>query len=133
MAKRPADALGLGAPGGHRQKYRWCEQAEQAAEETRPSALAKLLLDQWSWGLMPATMVQKLAQAAVEDDVTKPDIIKLAKLGSGGRYPNHCHGDLVDKLNILPMQDALSSINVFYKLPGAHHRVLSVTQKLAAS
>ena len=81
-----------------------------------PSALAGHLLHLWSWGVLTAQSVQKIAAFAQADirkaesrartipasDVTGdayPDLAMLEALGSRGLHSNNCHRDLVKHVN----------------------------------
>ena len=89
---------------GHAQRARLRAELEPA--HNAPSGLAKRLLDQWGFGLIAATEVQRLALLAVQDhcegDVTTnpalskspPMLVELARMGSWGRHPNHVHSQL---------------------------------------
>ena len=67
------------------------------------SSLTTLLIELWSWGKIPATLVQRIAQAA-RDDLTSAGYGKirewdtLAALGSDGKLANNVHRDLLRKM-----------------------------------
>lgn len=68
------------------------------------SELASLLIGLWSWGHVPAVLVQKIAQAAVQDGRTFSSDFKineweiLANLGNSGMNIQNVARDLIRKL-----------------------------------
>lgn len=68
------------------------------------SELASLLIGLWSWGHVPAVLVQKIAQAAVQDGQTFSSDFRineweiLTNLGSGGLNTQNVARDLFKKL-----------------------------------
>ena len=61
--------------------------ASQSGEQLpKRSALVDLLLRRHLWGDMPATMVQLVCQAAVQDGVELPDVKLLAQAGTKGLH-----------------------------------------------
>ena len=66
-----------------------------SSQDTPPSKLASLLVEQWAWGKMSAPMVQQLAEAAVNDGLVHPDVQKLSNIGSQGKHPGNSHRDLL--------------------------------------
>ena len=89
--------------GGHKQIL---AQAE-AAQGT--SALASVLVSEWSWGRVPTELVQRLAEAALQDmDVVLPggrtnhrvfrELQTLAGLGAQGTQVGNLHRDLLNQL-----------------------------------
>lgn len=62
--------------------------------DTPYSNLGTHLLKQWSWGLIPATEVQRVAMAGYKDGLRHPEVVKLASLGQWGHYPGNIHGQL---------------------------------------
>ena len=67
------------------------------------SNLTALLIELWSWGKIPATLVQRIAQAAKDDLITAgygkiQEWDTLAALGSNGRHTNNVHRELLRKL-----------------------------------
>ena len=80
--------------GGHQQRAAGLQGVRQQV-----SRLARWLKERFAWGLMHATTVQHTAHLAVEDHSQSPaDLIKLAGLGAKGKYPSHCHHELVGLL-----------------------------------
>ena len=71
--------------------------AQLKAAEKKPvkSKLADELMSLWSWGTMSAPLVQSLAQAACEDGLSHPQILKMAKIGGAGQYPGNMQRDLL--------------------------------------
>jgi len=71
------------------------------------SELAAHLLKLWSWGRLSAVRVQEISSKSHHDQKTllvslglSPDLAhrslaKLSKLGGEGKYPNHCHSELI--------------------------------------
>jgi hypothetical protein len=57
------------------------------------STLATVLLDQWAWGEIAGPQVQRMAQATITDGSQRPDLLRLARLGSNGVCPGNCHRD----------------------------------------
>lgn len=73
------------------------------ANENIKSSLGALLLELWSWGHIPATLVQSISKAASDDlERSGKGRIKewqiLAQLGSGGLHKNNIQRDLLKKL-----------------------------------
>ena len=59
------------------------------------SGLASWLLEQWAFGIMAATMLQRIAKFTVGDHEHSPQpLVHLAGLGTGGVNPQHCHEEL---------------------------------------
>lgn len=56
--------------------------------------LARLLLEKRAWGLLPSTVVQQLAEAAVADGAVCPFLRKLATIGNSGLASQNCDRDL---------------------------------------
>ena len=77
--------------GGNNQKL---AQLKEEEGDTGPSQLAAHLLGLWSWGNMSAPLVQALALSAVKDGLQHPDVVKLSKIGSSGKYPGNMQRDL---------------------------------------
>ena len=100
-------------PGGIRQKAKWASEIEKT--NIQPSALAELLISQWSWGHISTPFIQKVAAAAAADGLQHPEIERLKSLGSYGRYPNNVHRDLVNQLVKPPIQDAIGNITLLHK------------------
>ena len=96
--------------------------------QPRPSRVANMLLHDWSWGLMPATKVQKTCQGILEDNddmgqATHPEVRKLASLGNSGQTPGNCNRDLAcGKLKKPPVMTALTSFQVRLKTSALTHR-----------
>ena len=68
------------------------------------SKLAQTLKEQFAFGLISATKAQMYALAAVQDHELEEfarrgspgELEQLARIGASGRYPNHCHRELLD-------------------------------------
>ena len=124
------------------------------------SKFSNLLIELFSWGALSPQMVQRMA-AAVHDDIEKvraencrfPVLSQMAKCGASGRYPNHCHKDLMKVLDPytkissplqvkLPLDDGLLYdqkillphvlfSDIFHKYPATFERcILPDTDKL---
>eukprot|EP00974_Lingulodinium_polyedra_P044457 4263798-Lingulodinium_polyedra.AAC.1 len=61
---------------------------------------AEYLLRLWSFGALPAHVLQSIAEAAVRDGNQKPAMLMLAGLGANGLYPNNCTRDFRMKLQL---------------------------------
>lgn len=88
---------GRGRGRGHRQRQ------QARAELERRSSLAEFLIGEWAFGLLTATMVQRIAALAVADHTvdgnsTSPSHLdELAALGTAGANPQNCHRELQAK------------------------------------
>jgi hypothetical protein len=87
--------------GGSRQQVAKAQDKERA-ERTVQSQLFLFLIHSWSWGLMPATLVQQIALLAVEDIENERkgvlncgELRKLSKLGYYGKAKYQCNADLL--------------------------------------
>jgi len=99
--------------GGHLQRA-----ARIHGLRNQTSRLAAYLKERFSWGLMPAVLVQVVAGLAVEDHEDSPEELKrLARLGSDGKYPNHCHQELVELLKSTSQLPDPTAIHVPMKTP----------------
>ena len=77
----------------HEQKQ--LEKEEEPADEPKPSKLANLLLEKWSWGTTSAPELQSLDEAAFADGLAHSQVESLARIGGKGKYPGNMHRDLV--------------------------------------
>ena len=68
--------------------------ANQSAQPTRHSYLAKELMRDCLWGDLPCAKARKYAEAAVKDGLACSDLRVLSRLGSMGRHTGHCWRDL---------------------------------------
>ena len=81
------------------------------------SSVCELLILLWCWGMMPATLVQRVAHKVYDDfellnrcnkSLVECDVEffqfgmlrKLAKLGDWGAYPGNCNRDLINTLPV---------------------------------
>lgn len=86
--------------GGIRQRLDHAEALAQA-----PSALAKFLLQEFAWGRMSATEVQRIAGHAKQDmdqvraGRTLNDLDQLAAIGTEGYNPGNCYRDVMKIIN----------------------------------
>eukprot|EP00974_Lingulodinium_polyedra_P066471 6433752-Lingulodinium_polyedra.AAC.1 len=78
------------------------------------SVLAEFLIEQWAWGAMSATDVQKIALLAQKDGAQGAELQRLASLGNHGKSKNHCHGQLVQRVEAPFLKNALSPIALWY-------------------
>ena len=70
-----------------------------ALEGPGQSKLADFLKEDFCFGYLSASKVQKIANLAVQDHAQSPrQLLELAGLGSSGRNPQHCHEELMGKL-----------------------------------
>ena len=58
------------------------------------SKLARSLLSQWAWGDISAVALQRNAANGVHDGITKPLLVRLAKMGASGRSPQHIQSQI---------------------------------------
>ena len=81
---------------GHRQRE---ERLRASLSAQWDSELGQYLKELFCFGLLSAQKLQQLAQKAVNDHTESPgELVELARLGSDGRHPNHCHHQLMDLL-----------------------------------
>lgn len=120
MSKRKADHL----VGGHVQRAKWA--SDGGSSGAARSSLAEYLLERWSWGLMPAAEVQRVAHRAVQDGLAQHQIVRLSSIGTSGVHPNRCHHDLSALLGDEHISNALWRLNVAYKVPGFFGRILNL-------
>ena len=92
--------------GGHAQQL---EQLREQ-EEIGPSALARILVQKWSWGALSAPELQEIANAAYEDGLQHPEIYKLASLGRWGQYPGNLQRDLLAQMDTKTSLSTYSSV-----------------------
>lgn len=59
------------------------------------SALGLSLLTKWSWGVLSATAVQELADAAVRSGCHASDVIHIASCGAHGSMPSNINRDIM--------------------------------------
>ena len=139
MAKRSADDAALLCRGGSSQKAKWVQAlasdeapalviGKTSSQPATPSKLSAFLIEKWGWGLISAPFLQQVASLSVEDGANHPDLKVLAKLGTSGKYPGKCHGELVAKLNPMSIDHALTNFTIWYrvgrKLKGCTHYAL---------
>lgn len=91
-------AAAAASASGQADPYEGLGRAAKRARALKDSALAKLLLQFWSWGKLSATLVQQLAAAATASGCKEQGVFDLAELGANGLCPNHCHRDLLRRL-----------------------------------
>ena len=68
--------------------------------------------------MLSANFIQQIAMAASKDGLEHPDVIKLSKLGSEGRWANNVPRDFLSKLPKGTMHNAVSTIQVPMKNGG---------------
>ena len=82
------------------------------------SALADLLVSDWSWGQISTPMLQKVAPTAMLDfeasGISAPKQLEsLATIGSSGKHVGNMHRDLVEhRLKAPILKPALSTFGV---------------------
>ena len=79
--------------GGSRQKL--ATLAAMSGATRSKSKLANALLRLFGWGLLTATSVQWIAQAAMDDGLSHPDLEELAGIGRSGEFAGNCRRDLL--------------------------------------
>ncbi len=124
VGEQPRKRHAIQPPGGFRQKAKWGRPS--STSPTQESALAKVLITNWSWGDISAPMLQDIAWAAEKDGNAHPDVRELAKLGTYGKFPGNCNAELLAKLRPVPILAALSTMQVVIKKPPA--QVVSLQQ-----
>eukprot|EP00971_Amphidinium_carterae_P329024 6461246-Amphidinium_carterae.4 len=95
---------------GVRQRLAAAEARE--ARGARPSKLAKLLLEQWSWGHISAISLQAIAAAAEDDGCSHPDVSRLAGIGSRGVQAGNCSRDLQAIVSVGVLHAALYTVSL---------------------
>jgi len=100
-------------------RQRTARHQEATRATLKKSALAQLLLQLWSWGLMsPQTLqtimakAQEDVDAAVKGELDRTDFDKLAAIGAGGRCSHNALRDLSRTVQTPPLQDALIRFEV---------------------
>ena len=84
---------------GHHQRARDLLALNAPPPAPVTSKLGSRLKKGFCWGKYSAAEVQLLANDAVEDHQGSPqELLALAALGSHGRFPNHCHEELLSLL-----------------------------------
>ena len=89
--------------------------AGEVASHIAGSSLVAHLLMLWAWGLFSPQQLQSLAEKASRDledalsdagkcESIKQDLKKLKSLGTSGKYANHMHRDLMDRMEESKMQ-----------------------------
>lgn len=119
--------------GGLRQRIAVQNRGEQPQVEE--SALCTLLLGFFAWGQIDAQLCQSIAAAAYKDAcdmkeqrTTLGHLERMSTIGCGGRYPNKCYGELMERLPYqikvplpfvekLPFKSPLNSLSQAFLLP----------------
>ena len=91
--------------GGRAQRKR--KRSAVADADCGKSQLVAFLIQQWAWGEISAQMVQKIASRAHADitcvregtPIDLDPLATLSSLGGHGTYPNHCSGELHNKIS----------------------------------
>ena len=81
--------------GGFRQRKRARELAGQPQEHSQASNIGSLLMVLWAWNQLSGSTLQAIANAAKQYGLTHPEIQAMARIGTSGKYPNHCNRDLM--------------------------------------
>ena len=59
------------------------------------SRLANKLLGLWAHGLLSAILIRDIADLAIQDGATHPQLFELAQAGTWGSHPGNAHRDLL--------------------------------------
>ena len=92
--KRSADKGGV----RQREKKRKKLEEDVVAETIARSILAHKLVELVMWGSIPANLCQHIAQWAVEDGITHPEVMLLSRLGTGGRHESNIYVNYFNEL-----------------------------------
>ena len=112
--------------GGHNQQLAQL-QAEKEETPQGKSKLAAQLMGSWSWGIMSAPLIQALAAAAVHDGLEHPQVAKIAKVGSSGKFPGNMQRDLMAiSGDFASLHDALSTMSVRLKVKAGHSEAVNL-------
>jgi len=120
-------------PLGFQQRIRFASTSQSPSASQR-SALATLLVEQWSWGHLSCPAIQRIAAAAKLDfenqgSPVPSEIEKIASIGSSGLLANHMHRDLTKHRIADPvLKPALSDIALWIRQ--SFLRSEHVTQKI---
>ena len=69
-----------------------------SSSQTQPkSALVELLMSKYLWGEIPATLVQQICGAALQDGVELPDVKAIAHVGTSGLHTGKTRGNNAKK------------------------------------
>ena len=74
------------------------ESAVPKSEQINP--FVSWLLEMFVLKQLSAVQVQTGAKAAVDGGLLHAEVIKMASIGSHGRYPNHCNEDLCKRFDL---------------------------------
>ena len=100
--------------GGSSQRLSQLKAQDQPGPQE--SKLASQLMTLWSWGTLSAPLVQTLADAAHQDGLTHPDVVRMAMLGGRGKFPGNMQRDLLAMSpDFALLQKAQSSIPIRIK------------------
>lgn len=72
----------------------------KAALEKAPegqSGLASKLLQLWATGILSATLVQTLAELALQDGANHPELVQMASTGNWGAQKGNCHRQILNR------------------------------------
>ena len=85
--------------------------SESASDEYSKSILAFNLVQLVLWGQIPATLCQQIADWAIQDGIEHADVQALAELGTHARHPQHCYRDLLRRLKLPKLSQALHTVS----------------------
>lgn len=68
---------------------------KSALEKVPQSGLANKLLGLWAHGILSAVMVRDLADLAIQDGASHPELLALAKAGGWGAQPGNAHRQIM--------------------------------------
>ena len=68
----------------------------EKGEQTQ-SVLASKLLHLWSTGVLSAVLVQSIADLAMQDGASHPELVKLASTGHWGAQSGNCHRQILNR------------------------------------
>ena len=79
------------------------------------SFLVELLVFEFMWGFMTATMVQKICEAAVKDGLSHRDVKRLSTIGCTGVFAGNCWRDMKSQLAPVKIRGALGNFMIIMK------------------
>ena len=79
------------------------------------SFLVELLVFEFMWGFMTATMVQKICEAAVKDGLSHRDVKRLSTIGCTGLFAGNCWRDMKSQLTPVKIRGALGNFGITMK------------------
>lgn len=108
--------------GGLRQRLR--RQHETHDTVNQQSALFTLLLHLFAWGEISPQLCQTIVEAGYKDAVSMKEgrtnlahLERMSAIGSSGRYPNKCYGDLMARIPFKVKIPVSMSASLPFKMP----------------